>query len=37
MHDSDERSVWSALKLGDADDLVYVFFTGSRQKIEASH
>lgn len=32
-HDSDERFVWSALKLGNADDLVYVFFTGARATI----
>ena len=35
MHDSDERSVWSALRLGNADDLVYVFFTGSRRIVRA--
>ena len=35
MHDCDERSVWSALKLGDADDLVYVFFTGSGRELRA--
>lgn len=32
-HDTDERFVWSALKLGNADDLVYVFFTGARATI----
>ena len=36
MHDSDERSVWSALKLGDADDLVYVFFTGVTANVTAA-
>ena len=37
MHDSDERPVWSALKLGTDDDLVYVFFTGSPEKLSALH
>ena len=32
-HDVDERFVWTALKLGNADDLVYVFFTGARATI----
>ena len=32
-HDADERFVWSVLKLGNADDLVYVFFTGARATI----
>jgi hypothetical protein len=35
IHDSDERFVWSAARLGNADDLVYVFFTGSRRTVKA--
>jgi hypothetical protein len=31
VHDADERFVWSAVKLGEADDPIYVFFTGSRR------
>ncbi len=30
-HDPDERFVWSAIHLGDMDDPVYVFYTGSRR------
>ena len=30
VHDAEERFVWSAVKLGDADDPIYVFYTGSR-------
>jgi hypothetical protein len=33
VHNAEERFVWSALKLGDGDDLVHVFFTGSGQRI----
>jgi len=33
VHNAEERFVWSALKLGDNDDLVHVFFTGSDQRI----
>jgi hypothetical protein len=36
MHDSNEQFVWTAIKLGETDDPVYVFFTGSRQKINAA-
>ncbi len=32
MHDRDESFVWSAVKLRDSAELVYVFFTGSRRK-----
>jgi len=31
VHDSKEQSVWAAVKLGDADDPIYVFHTGSRR------
>lgn len=33
VHNAEERFVWSALKLGDGDDLVHVFFTGSDRRI----
>jgi hypothetical protein len=33
VHNSDERFVWTAVKLGEADDPIYVFFTGSRQSV----
>ena len=33
VHDADEQFVWPALKLGEADDLVYVFHTGGRRRI----
>ena len=33
VHNAEEHFVWSALKLGDDDDLVHVFFTGSGRKI----
>ena len=36
VHNAEERIVWSALKLGDCDDLLYVFFTGSRRQISAA-
>jgi hypothetical protein len=36
VHNSDERFVWTAVKLGEVDDPIYVFFTGSRQKIIAA-
>jgi hypothetical protein len=32
VHNAEERFVWSALKLGDNDELVYVFFTGRGQR-----
>ena len=31
VHDAEERFVWSAVKLGDTDDPIYVFYTGSRR------
>jgi hypothetical protein len=33
VHNSDERFVWTAIKLGEAGDPIYVFFTGSRQRV----
>lgn len=30
VHDADERFVWSAVRLGEMDEPVYVFFTGPR-------
>jgi hypothetical protein len=35
IHDSDERFVWPAARLGNADDPVYVFFTGSHQTVKS--
>jgi hypothetical protein len=35
VHDSDERFVWAAVKLGENDDPIYVFHTGSRRKLQA--
>ena len=35
VHDTDEKSVWSAVTLGDAEDPVYVFHTGSRPIVPA--
>ena len=32
VHNSDERFVWTAIKLGEAEDPIYVFFTGSPQR-----
>lgn len=31
VHDPNEEMVWLALKLGEDDDLIYVFYTGSRK------
>jgi len=36
VHNSDERFIWTAIKLGEADDPIYVFFTGSHQSITAA-
>lgn len=36
VHDTDEQFVWPALTLGDADDLVYVFYTGGRRRTIAA-
>lgn len=35
VHNADEKFVWSAVKLGDAEDPVYVFHTGSGQIVSA--
>ena len=32
-HNQDESFVWSAVKLRDSAELVYIFFTGSRQQV----
>jgi hypothetical protein len=34
VHDTDERFVWAAVKLGNLDDPIYVFYTGSRRKLQ---
>jgi hypothetical protein len=31
MHDSDERFVWTAIKLREVEEPIYVFHTGSQQ------
>jgi len=31
VHDADEQFVWPALRLGESDDLIHVFHTGSRR------
>ena len=36
-HATDERYVWSATRLGDSDNPVYVFFTGARRLTPARH
>jgi hypothetical protein len=33
VHDTDEKFVWAAVKLGNLDDPVYVFYTGPRRKL----
>lgn len=35
VHDADEKCVWSAVRLGEAEDPVYVFHTGSGQIVSA--
>jgi hypothetical protein len=30
VHDADEQAVWSAARLGEMDEPIYVFFTGPR-------
>jgi hypothetical protein len=34
-HATDERFVWSATRLGDVENPVYVFFTGTRRRLGA--
>ena len=36
MHDADEDRVWPATLLGNMDDTVYVFYTGSRRIVPAA-
>lgn len=36
VHDADERAVWSAAKMGEMDEPIYVFFTGSRRGYSGS-
>jgi hypothetical protein len=36
-HAADERFVWSAIRLGDSENPVYVFFTGMRRTRPARH
>jgi hypothetical protein len=33
-HDCNEQFVWSAIKLKESFDLVYVFYTGSRHRLK---
>ena len=35
VHDADEKFVWSAVRLGETEDPVYVFHTGSGQIVSA--
>lgn len=36
VHDANEMFVWPALKLGESDDLIHVFFTGVRNRVTAA-
>ena len=36
VHNPEERLVWTALKLGNCDELVHVFFTGAGRTISAT-
>jgi len=36
-HAADERFVWSATRLGDSENPVYVFFTGARRTRTVRH
>jgi hypothetical protein len=31
VHDREEQFVWAAVKLGESDEPIYVFYTGSRR------
>lgn len=33
VHDTNDLFVWPALKLGESDDLIHVFFTGVRKRV----
>jgi hypothetical protein len=35
VHNADEKLVWYATKLGDFEEPIYVFFTGSRHHLPA--
>ncbi|HSE98214.1 MAG TPA: hypothetical protein VLD57_08125 [Blastocatellia bacterium] len=35
VHNQDEKYVWAAVKLGENDDPIYVFHTGSRIRLQA--
>jgi hypothetical protein len=35
VHNSDEKLVWYAAKLGDLEEPIYVFFTGTRHDLSA--
>lgn len=36
VHNAEERFVWSALKLGEDDDLIHVFHTGGSERVTAA-
>ena len=36
VHNAEERFVWSAIRLGDDDDLVHVFYTGDGRTINVA-
>ena len=36
VHDADEQFVWPSLRLGETDDLFYVFHTGGRRRSVAA-
>ncbi len=31
VHDTEEQFVWAAIRLGETDDPIYVFYTGARR------
>lgn len=36
VHDTNELFVWPALRLGESDDLIHVFFTGVGKRVIAA-
>ncbi|HSB08306.1 MAG TPA: hypothetical protein VLM38_02255 [Blastocatellia bacterium] len=36
LHDEDEGLIWPALMLGEADDLIHVFYTGAGEPVTAA-
>jgi len=36
VHNSDEQIVWSAARLGDLEDLIYVFHTGPARNVNVA-